>query len=238
MSYASHLPCGPCTCPRSMRTCILHACLHVQALGLDSLPLLFTLICRCPNSWDHLGRVSMDLPNCSLLVSHDDFSVVSKLPEGNTVVFSHIRDPVERFLSAYEFAIMGAAVPTPKLKRSVRGRAPCMGGQRHVHGSMGAWKGAWWRMHACVGKGGWKERAWGVGLMMHPHPAISTHTSSLCTNHMLCLCTNHPQSRIQTSQVWPWSHLIAFFLADMKERVRRRGRGRGGGGEEEEEEDG
>ena len=36
--------------------------------------------------------------------SHDDFSVVSMLPE-DVAVLSHLRDPVDRFLSAYEFAV-------------------------------------------------------------------------------------------------------------------------------------
>ena len=36
--------------------------------------------------------------------SHDDFSVVAMLPE-DVAVLSHLRDPVDRFLSAYEFAV-------------------------------------------------------------------------------------------------------------------------------------
>ena len=50
----------------------------------------------------------MSMPNCDLLSSHDDFSVVSMLPD-NVSVLSHIRDPVDRFLSAYEFAVEVAA---------------------------------------------------------------------------------------------------------------------------------
>jgi hypothetical protein len=46
----------------------------------------------------------MTLPNCYLLSSHDDFSVVSLLPD-DVAVLTHLRDPVDRFLSAYEFAI-------------------------------------------------------------------------------------------------------------------------------------
>lgn len=58
---------------------------------------------RCPKAYDHL-RMNMSVPNCQLLSSHDDFSIVSMLPE-NTAVLSHLRDPVDRILSAYEFAI-------------------------------------------------------------------------------------------------------------------------------------
>ena len=62
---------------------------------------------RCPKAYDHL-RINFTLPKCSLLSSHDDFSVVSMLPE-DAAVLSHIRNPVDRFLSAYEFAIEVAA---------------------------------------------------------------------------------------------------------------------------------
>lgn len=58
---------------------------------------------RCPKAYDHL-RINFTVPDCGLLSSHDDFSVVSMLPE-DTAVLSQVRDPVDRFLSAYEFAI-------------------------------------------------------------------------------------------------------------------------------------
>jgi len=58
---------------------------------------------RCPKSYDHL-RIDVELPDCKLLSSHDDFSVVQQLPRGTAVV-TQLRDPVERFLSAYEFAV-------------------------------------------------------------------------------------------------------------------------------------
>ncbi len=62
---------------------------------------------RCPKAYDHL-RINVSIPNCYLLSSHDDFSVVAMLPE-DVAVLSHIRDPVDRFLSAYEFAVEVAA---------------------------------------------------------------------------------------------------------------------------------
>jgi hypothetical protein len=63
---------------------------------------------RCPRAYDHLRIANMSMPNCDLLSSHDDFSVVSMLPD-DVSVLSHIRDPVDRFLSAYEFAVEVAA---------------------------------------------------------------------------------------------------------------------------------
>lgn len=62
---------------------------------------------RCPKAYDHL-RINTELPKCYLLSSHDDFSVVSMLPEHIAVV-TQFRDPVDRFLSAYEFAVELAA---------------------------------------------------------------------------------------------------------------------------------
>jgi hypothetical protein len=62
---------------------------------------------RCPKAYDHL-RIDFQVPKCNLLSSHDDFSVVEQLPD-NVAVVSQMRDPVDRFLSAYEFAIEVAA---------------------------------------------------------------------------------------------------------------------------------
>ncbi len=59
----------------------------------------------CPNAWDPtLGHLNFSDPQCFLLSSHDDYSIISMLPEG-TSVLTHTRDPVDRFISAYEFAI-------------------------------------------------------------------------------------------------------------------------------------
>eukprot|EP00798_Chlamydomonas_sp_ICE-L_P026326 gene26326-17421_t len=58
---------------------------------------------RCTKAYDHL-RLNMSHPDCKLLSSHDDFSVVALLPP-QTVVITHLRDPIDRFLSAYEFAV-------------------------------------------------------------------------------------------------------------------------------------
>lgn len=102
---------------------------------------------RCPKAYDHL-RINMSVPNCNLLSSHDDFSVVSMLPE-NVAVLTHLRDPVDRFLSAYEFAI-----------------------------EVGA--------RAATRPSTFKKRP----------------------------------NKIATEDVWPWSYLVPWFAADIKERVR------------------
>jgi hypothetical protein len=62
---------------------------------------------RCPQAYDHL-RINFTVPSCQLLSSHDDFSVVEQLGS-NAAVVTQVRDPVDRFLSAYEFAIEVAA---------------------------------------------------------------------------------------------------------------------------------
>jgi hypothetical protein len=117
---------------------------------------------RCPRAYDHL-RIDFDVPNCALLSSHDDFSVVERLPP-NTAVVSQLRDPVDRFLSAYEFAIEVAA-------RQLR--AP-------------------------------------------PRNASAAAASG----------------KVMTQDVWPWSHLVPFFAADIKAKlaaVKNRMRAQAGG---------
>lgn len=58
---------------------------------------------RCPRAYDHL-RINFTVPRCHLLSSHDDFSVVEALA-ADTAVITQLRDPVDRFLSAYEFMV-------------------------------------------------------------------------------------------------------------------------------------
>jgi hypothetical protein len=102
---------------------------------------------RCPKAYDHL-RINTSVPNCYMLSSHDDFSVVSMLPPG-AAVLTHLRDPLDRFLSAYEFAI---EVATRLVNRPAN----------------------------------FKKRA----------------------------------DRMATEEVWPWSYLVPWFAADIKQRVR------------------
>lgn len=73
---------------------------------------------RCPKAYDHL-RINTELPQCYLLSSHDDFSVVESLPP-ETAVVSQLRDPVQRVLSAYEFAIEVAARQLRRSKNYVK----------------------------------------------------------------------------------------------------------------------
>ena len=105
---------------------------------------------RCPRAYDHL-RIDFDVPNCALLSSHDDFSVVERLP-ADTAVVSQLRDPVDRFLSAYEFAIEVAA-------RQLR----------------------------------------------TPPAAARNKTATV--------------GKVLTQDVWPWSHLVPFFAADMRAKL-------------------
>lgn len=101
---------------------------------------------RCPKAYDHL-RIDFSVPQCYLLSSHDDFSVVEQLPD-NTAVVSQLRDPIDRFLSSYEFAIEVAARQLRRSKSYVK-----------------------------------------------------------------------PKNRVVTDDVWPWSHLIPFFVDDLKPKV-------------------
>ncbi|GJP49565.1 hypothetical protein CLOM_g8759 [Closterium sp. NIES-68] len=65
---------------------------------------LFPVSLRCPRSYDEL-RFDPSKPQCRLLSTHDDYSLMAKLPHANTSVVSSMRDPVDRVLSAYEFTV-------------------------------------------------------------------------------------------------------------------------------------
>ena len=62
---------------------------------------------RCAKSYDVL-RLNQSVPNCGLLSSHDDYSVLQYLPK-DAAIATQLRDPVDRVLSMYEFAIEVAA---------------------------------------------------------------------------------------------------------------------------------
>ncbi len=70
---------GPCT---SLSGRTFHTCLLKSGTPPER---------RCPKAYDHL-RINVNVPNCALLSSHDDFSVVAMLP-ANVAVLTHIRDP-------------------------------------------------------------------------------------------------------------------------------------------------
>lgn len=63
---------------------------------------------ECPRSYDKL-RFDPSHPDCKLVVSHDDYSLTSKLPRERTSVVTILRNPVDRVFSAYEFSIEVAA---------------------------------------------------------------------------------------------------------------------------------
>lgn len=62
---------------------------------------------RCAKSYDVL-RLNESVPDCGLLSSHDDYSVLQYLPK-DAAIATQLRDPVDRVLSMYEFAIEVAA---------------------------------------------------------------------------------------------------------------------------------
>ncbi|XP_064974202.1 protein-tyrosine sulfotransferase-like isoform X1 [Musa acuminata AAA Group] len=69
---------------------------------------LYTSAQECPRSYDKL-HFDPRKPNCSLMVTHDDYSLLSKLPKDRTSVVTIFRDPVDRVFSTYEFSVEVAA---------------------------------------------------------------------------------------------------------------------------------
>ncbi|KAF7805602.1 protein ENHANCED DISEASE RESISTANCE 2-like [Senna tora] len=63
---------------------------------------------ECPRSYDKL-RFDPSQPKCRLLVTHDDYSITTKLPKERTSVVTILRDPISRVFSTYEFSIEVAA---------------------------------------------------------------------------------------------------------------------------------
>ncbi|KAI4373533.1 hypothetical protein MLD38_011652 [Melastoma candidum] len=63
---------------------------------------------ECPRSYDKL-RFDPSKEKCRLLVTHDDYSLLSKLPKERTSVVTILRNPIDRVFSAYEFSIEVAA---------------------------------------------------------------------------------------------------------------------------------
>ncbi|CAA0812007.1 Protein-tyrosine sulfotransferase [Striga hermonthica] len=63
---------------------------------------------ECPRSYDKL-RMDPRKPNCRLLSTHDDYSMMSKLPKEKTSVVTILRNPVDRVFSTYEFSVEVAA---------------------------------------------------------------------------------------------------------------------------------
>uniref|UniRef100_A0A0D9WM55 Sulfotransferase n=1 Tax=Leersia perrieri TaxID=77586 RepID=A0A0D9WM55_9ORYZ len=69
---------------------------------------LYTNAEECPRSYDKL-RFDPSHPDCKLVVSHDDYSFMSKLPSERTSVVTILRNPVDRVFSTYEFSVEVAA---------------------------------------------------------------------------------------------------------------------------------
>ncbi|XP_047093263.1 protein-tyrosine sulfotransferase-like [Lolium rigidum] len=69
---------------------------------------LYTTAQECPRSYDKL-RFDPSHPDCKLVVSHDDYSLTSKLPKERTSVVTILRNPVDRVFSTYEFSVEVAA---------------------------------------------------------------------------------------------------------------------------------
>ncbi|KAJ4778769.1 Sulfotransferase [Rhynchospora pubera] len=69
---------------------------------------LYSFDQECARSYDKI-RFNPSKPNCNVVATHDDYSLISKLPQDKTSVVTILRDPIERVFSTYEFAVEVAA---------------------------------------------------------------------------------------------------------------------------------
>ncbi|KAL3518391.1 hypothetical protein ACH5RR_020980 [Cinchona calisaya] len=69
---------------------------------------LYSNSLECPRSYDRL-RFNPRKTDCRLLVTHDDYSVMSKLPKEKISVVTILRNPIDRVFSTYEFSVEVAA---------------------------------------------------------------------------------------------------------------------------------
>ncbi|KAK9124248.1 hypothetical protein Sjap_013850 [Stephania japonica] len=69
---------------------------------------LYASYMECPRSYDKL-RFDPSKPNCRLMSTHDDYSIMSRLPRERTSVVTVLRSPVDRVFSSYEFSVEVAA---------------------------------------------------------------------------------------------------------------------------------
>ncbi|KAJ4726052.1 Protein-tyrosine sulfotransferase [Melia azedarach] len=69
---------------------------------------LYAGFSECPRSYDKL-RFDPSKTKCRLLATHDDYSMMSKLPREKTSVVTVLRNPIDRVFSTYEFSVEVAA---------------------------------------------------------------------------------------------------------------------------------
>lgn len=69
---------------------------------------LYTSNQECPRSYDKL-HFNPRKPNCRLMVTHDDYSLMANLPKDRTSVVTILRNPIDRIFSTYEFSVEVAA---------------------------------------------------------------------------------------------------------------------------------
>eukprot|EP00241_Pyramimonas_parkeae_P001710 CAMPEP_0114250740 /NCGR_PEP_ID=MMETSP0058-20121206/14869_1 /TAXON_ID=36894 /ORGANISM="Pyramimonas parkeae, CCMP726" /LENGTH=467 /DNA_ID=CAMNT_0001364437 /DNA_START=162 /DNA_END=1565 /DNA_ORIENTATION=+ len=112
--------------------------LHVPRTGGRTLHKCFLIPAthpsrRCMPSYDSL-RLNHSAPDCGLLSSHDDYSLVHSLPF-KPAVFTSMRDPVERVLSAYEFVIQNAQKELMNEKKEARPKGSPDVAKKRMQGS-------------------------------------------------------------------------------------------------------
>lgn len=90
----------------------------------------------CPPSYDQFRFDPSKGTECRLLNSHDDYSVMSKLPKERTSVTTIIRNPIERVFGTFEFSVAMSSkyMKNENITSGTSIRQVVVSGKRKVHG--------------------------------------------------------------------------------------------------------
>eukprot|EP00898_Chlorokybus_atmophyticus_P005793 jgi/Chlat1/6214/Chrsp44S05748 len=170
---------------------VLHQCFMRAAVPVSD---------RCPRAYDKM-RLRGEKP-CRLLVSHDDYSVVTEALDKHAfatrprmLVLGHVRDPVSRILSAYEFAV----------EVSMRSRP-----RNDINAA------SWLRHRQAAVRSG--TSTW-FDLQQRQATTTQRSNNNITTTNNNNTANAPNTAGLSTRSVWPWSILVPFLDEDMRVRA-------------------
>mmetsp|Transcript_3570 Transcript_3570/g.8524 ORF Transcript_3570/g.8524 Transcript_3570/m.8524 type:complete len:513 (+) Transcript_3570:111-1649(+) len=163
---------------------------------------------RCAKSYDIL-RLNVSVEGCGLLSSHDDYSVTAVLPPTATVI-TQIRDPVDRVLSAYEFAVEVASrhLQAAKLRSARDGALKENNTSRREFVRLRGHAGGWAYYHSLASGASKEELSQGDVLLPNLDPYNNPLAMPLreFIEHPIVASTIHNGAALQVLGLTNYSH--------------------------------